>query len=592
MSTKSFVFGGASLLLCLYMSQWTSAGDAELSLSERALSFPETYKGKFIQVETIVPPSDIDSAPFDTAVLPNGRTVVSGPKSKLLMLENGTLKTTEYPTNGRYFESDKYGRMWYWNCPRGTLYKYESRGEQQIEGDSPNIKFTLKQYINTTYANGALAVDPDGSQVFVGWWRDYKGVSRVYRYDTILKKLQKVYDANGYPDKVHALEVTNVGEVFLARSHDILKYNIPTGWIKYRNLPSGHNVNHDSLTSDSNGNLYYASVGVEKGIFMISPNDREDIKTLVPLTHKIEVPSGLSWNAKENYLTAVRKQKGELIKIHDFSSGTGKITVLNKATGLVRPIAIEEGPRGSIFVNGDEVGLLKITKSGEVSIFKNEICSFQPPAADFTFRNGLIYYSWAAPGFDGQIVTIPNSESYSVVAQEIGTPAGIDLGPENTIYYCNFSANGGVYRLESRGPPTEIISNIPYPVGLVVDGNNHFWVGAAEPNAKPNPNTMNDVLSTRLLHFDSKGKFIGEVINTNKGQFKGGNYEFTFFDVDTWGENIYLPMRNMIFRLDQKGGIINYHEGDYTALRGAKIFSDGYVYFVDYWASALYRIKM
>ena len=57
-------------------------------------------------------------------------------------------------------------------------------------------------------------------------------------------------------------------------------------------------------------------------------------------------------------------------------------------------------------VNGDEVGLLYISE-GKAHTFRNDIVSYQPPAADFAFDgDGLIYYTYAAPGFENMIVTI------------------------------------------------------------------------------------------------------------------------------------------------------------------------------------------
>ncbi|MCX7030863.1 MAG: hypothetical protein NTU62_12210, partial [Spirochaetes bacterium] len=63
-----------------------------------------------------------------------------------------------------------------------------------------------------------------------------------------------------------------------------------------------------------------------------------------------------------------------------------------------------------------------------------------------------------------------------------------------------------------------------------------------------------------------------------------------FFDVDSSG-NLYVPTRDSILRRDA-GGRIEVLADGFTQLRGAKVCSDGYLYFVDYGNPALYRIRI
>ena len=123
--------------------------------------------------------------------------------------------------------------------------------------------------------------------------------------------------------------------------------------------------------------------------------------------------------------------------------------------------------------------------------------------------------------------------------------------------------------------------NIPYPVGLKVDDNGTFWVGAAEQGATGDPNALDEVYSKRILSF-SPGETLREIVSFAEGS------SITFFDVDISG-TLYLPINRSLYKCVPKGTLTEIAVG-FSDLRGAAVASDGRVYLTDYETGALYRL--
>jgi sugar lactone lactonase YvrE len=520
-------------------------------------------------LETIIPPSKTISAPFDSAVLPDGRIVMSGNDGRLVSVSlQGEIKETNIPA-GVNFEASDNGVMWYYNFVGGDV-SYWRAGQ--------NERIPVAQ-LPPVYTDGSIAVSPDGKAVYIAWWKlDYdinRKESALYRY-TSEEGLVKILD--GTKDSVlRAVEVTHDGRVYVAATNGVFRLNEENKLTLVYKIRFNH-ITSDGLTSDEEGNLYFSAFGFNQGVYKLSPDGKAEV--ISKSEDEIDVPFGLSWDKNNQLVIGVRKEKGQLISI----DREGVIKVLNGASGFTTPIAIEEHPDGGIFVNGDEVGLLFVDGTGKVSNFRNRIVSYQPPAADFVFDNGgLIYYTYAAPGFDSMIVTIDANGKIKEFARNVGAPAGIDIGPDGKIYYADYE-KGAIFMLTDKGESIPIQENIPFPVGLVIDSNNTLWVGAAEEGAKGDPGALNEVYSTRILRFTAGGE-PEEIISLGEG--KEGS--FTFFDVDENG-NLYLPQEDKLLLRSADGEITEIANG-FQHVRAARITKDGSIYVTDYSAGALYRLR-
>jgi streptogramin lyase len=247
---------------------------------------------------------------------------------------------------------------------------------------------------------------------------------------------------------------------------------------------------------------------------------------------------------------------------------------------------VKQHPEGTLFVNGDEAGLLRIAPNGTVENFnRSHICSFQPPAADFAFdRDGSIYYSEAAPGFTNSILKFDVSGKHRIITNAVGAPAGIEVAADGSVYYADYGKSA-VMQLHADGRSTVVAENIPYPVGLAVDNHGRIWVGAAELDATGDPYALDEVYNTRILRF-TPGKQPEEVMNLEDYR---RHRAFTFFDVDDQG-NLYVPDGDRLL-LRTNTGEIRVIAGGFRHLRGACVCRDGSIVVTDYGIAALYRLR-
>ena len=111
-------------------------------------------------LEVIIPASKTGSAPFDSAVLPDGRIVMSGNQGHLVSVSlDKEIKETDIPANMN-FEASEDNTIWYYEWVRGQL-SYWKPGQQPV----------VVAELPVTYTDGSIAVSPDGKTVYVGWWK-------------------------------------------------------------------------------------------------------------------------------------------------------------------------------------------------------------------------------------------------------------------------------------------------------------------------------------------------------------------------------------------------------------------------------------
>ncbi|MDP7079691.1 MAG: hypothetical protein QF415_07370 [Candidatus Undinarchaeales archaeon] len=527
-------------------------------------------------LEVIVPPPLTATAPFDSAILPDGSVVMAGNEGLLVSVgPEGAISETRIP-GGMNFEPADDGTMWYYNWVDGEV----SFWKEGIDG-GPEVAASLPP----VYTDGSIAVSPDGSAVYVAWWKldyDVKKESALYRYteDEGLVKLLDGTDGS----VLRAVEVTQDGTVYVAATDGIYRLEGDNELALVHRILYNH-VTSDGLTSDEEGNLYFSALGWGMGVFKLS--DDGSAETIATFSEDVDVPLGLSWDQNNGRVIGVRKEKGELISI----DGDGDVSVLNDPSGLSTPIAIREHPEGGVFLNADEAGPMYIDGSGDVvryPTFGARPVYYQPPAADIVFDEaGLMYYTCAAPGFMSKIVTI---DAYGEVRDitgssehEASSPAGIAVDSRGRVFYADYR-QGAVLELSADGESTPVLEGIPYPVGLVIDSHDTFWVSAAPEGSQATDNPLDEVDRTRVLRF-RPGEELEEVFNFGDDD----RHSFTFFDVDDEG-TIYLPDDNILWRVSPDGEATELATG-FRNIRAARIFKDSSVYLVDYEAGALYRLR-
>jgi sugar lactone lactonase YvrE len=528
-------------------------------------------------LEAAVPPGPTASAPFDTAVDPEGYIVMPGSSGTLVRYRDGDFEPLAAP-NGHNFECDDRGVFWYYNFPSGEIFRWLPEGGAEDIAELP-----------AAYTDGSIAVAPGGRSVYVARWiRDddpSKEESALYRY-TESRGLEKLLDMPA-GELLHAVEVTDDGEVYIATNRGIDRVKGSRRENIYR--APGIHVGSDGLTSDRGENLYFSAYNRGRvGIFSLDRTGKVGLIAANPPGEPL--PFGLSFHEPTNRIICVRKESGELLGV----GLDGTIEVLNDPSGLTTPIAVEQHPDGRIFVNGDEAGLLEITAGGRAEGFGGEVTSYQPPPADFAFADdGTLYYSEAAPGFVSRIITIDSAESVSELTRAVGAPAGIDVGPDGRVYYADYSKNA-VMELLPDGTSRTVRSGIPAPIGLCVDDEGAVWVGAATMEAAENPDALGGIPNSRILRLDPGGRSersrdLEEVVGPGDMPEAGFVSGITFFDTDAEG-NLYVPAGSKLFMRDPSGGIRIIADGFYAA-RGAAVLDDGSIAVADYGISALYLLR-
>ena len=531
-----------------------SAGEVEL-LSDQYI------------LEVVVPPSVTDSTPFDSAFLPGVGALMAGSYDALVSVsDDGQAMEIDYPS-GMNFEADDHGVMWYYNCVTGAVSYYQGGTAEKVRvADLPQVPM-----------GGSIAVSADGMTVFVAWWdEDYdrgSSSSALYRY-TRQEGLVRLLDWDGHPT-LHAVEVTRAGQAYVGMSDGI--YRLESDHTLAVVCSSVASIRNDALTSDGAGNLYFAAQDGQ-AVYRLTPGAVAE--RLVSFSDPVSVPFGLSWDEERQRVLGVRKETGELISIDE----AGTVRVLNRPTGMAAPIAVEEHPSGTIFVNGDEAGLLIVDGEGGVSGFagsSDTLASWQPPVADFAFAaNGLIYYTCACPGFTGAIVTVGPKGRVQTLTTDVGSPAGIDIDREGVIYYADYE-RGGVYILTADGRSVPVREDIAFPVGLVVDDEGNIWVGAAEPAAATN--TLGEVHDTRILRLRAGEEPVVMVDFTDDEW-----HAFRLFDVDSEGR-LYLPDGCDLWIRSADGDLMKIATG-FHSLAAATVARDGRVYLTDPSTGGMYRL--
>lgn len=515
-------------------------------------------------LQTIVPPSPIISAPFCIQIYIDGRLIVDGPKGKMVSIdEKGNIEPTDIPSAGVFWDVSDDGRIWSYNMFEGKL--------NVTDADSHHVREIGTVEIG--YSTGSLSVAADGSVVYftIAETHSPTNHSRLYRYRES-EGIQIV--AEDKPGTFTAVEVTRKGLVYIVGVGNIFRLGPD-------DQPQIINHRNDyypvSISSDEDGNLYYAAFGNNKsrGIYRYNPKKGNPTRILALGPHQIP-PTGLAWDRFHKRLLAVQKEEQQ---IYELKNGQ-LFGILDNRHMLSTPIAIAIRNDGEVFVNGDECGVQHISKDGLVSRLHNHLVSYQPPPAGMVFaKNGELYYTGAAPGFDSRIYRIDKQGNAVKIAQSKGSPSGIAISPNGSIYYADY-ARHTIFRLENDGRSIPIREGIPYPVGLVISKNGVFYVATAEKIIYNNRGPLDEYNRTQIVKFTLKGK--AETVFSDKSA------NLSFFDVAEDG-TLIIPRFQRLIAVSPKGVITNLACG-FDMIRDAKIALDGSIYISDYGAAALYRL--
>jgi DNA-binding beta-propeller fold protein YncE len=514
------------------------------------------------EIETLVAPPPIISAPFGIGVYPDGRILIDGPRGNLVAVgEEGMIIETNLPSGGPYFSITDNGNIWYYHMFQGQLMLY----------DAKKSELRVVAEMDQAFSTGSISAKPDGSVVYITI-----GVtagnekSQVYRY-TREKELELILE--GGREEYMTVEVSAKGEVFLGGGGRVMVYR--DGEVFPR--AGRPDTSPLAMTSSPDGTLYYSAHGPEKlrGIYRLKPEEKKG-ERILSLPEEQSIPLGLAWDPLKKRLLALQKVEHQVSVVE-----SGGLRGLVRAEMISTPIAVAVSPDEGIYVNGDEVGVQRIDrKTGDVSLFCGGLVSFQPPPSGMAFsREGELYYAGSAPGMPSIIYRIDRQGEAALLWEGGGRPAGIALSPGGEIFITDYERNG-IYQL--KGDELSLVrGNLPHPVGLVLGADGYFYAALAERITPFNRDSLQKIPRTRIVKCSAEGNVETLASFPDK--------DISFFDMDDNG-NIYLPLGTELLRITPEGEQEILASG-FGYIRDAALMGDGSVVITDYLHSAVYLLN-
>lgn len=193
-----------------------------------------------------------------------------------------------------------------------------------------------------------------------------------------------------------------------------------------------------------------------------------------------------------------------------YDPGSNELETFAQTGG--RPLGIEFGPSGDLFVADAYRGLLKIDRNGNVSVLTNSTDDGSPIrfADDVAVAsNGTIYFSdastrfgaedWGGPleaslmetlefGRSGRVLYYyPQSQSTKVIMDGLAFANGVALTQDEKHLLVVETGTFSVWRLalETAELPKALVQNLPgYPDNINRNVDGTFWIGIAYPRTQ------------------------------------------------------------------------------------------------------------
>lgn len=534
-------------------------------------------------LETLTPQFPMGGAPFDVAILPDGRIITigvdSGKKTFASIDLSGKVVNTAIPSQvnrGGYFEASDDGRVWFWENMAGRLW-VSAEGDDApvlVTGDLPEDGY-----------GGSMAVSPDGQEIYIIWGGPEMN-SALFRYkpDSGLETILDGEDARA----LSCVEITRQGMVYIIRDKCIYLLEAHSRLAEWLEIGFETGIQPDSLTSDDAGNLYFAGSwgnreqGVsQNGIYRISS---EKMITLYAEYPDIYLPGGMAWDTSRQVLFGAQKINNNVAVY----SPAGVYPLLDSSMYLNLPMALAFTPEGELLINYEEAGLFKLDEYYRASPFCLELVCFGPPTAGMVVdHNNAVYYTACAPDLPRDIMKIDSAGNAVSILRPDGMAAGIDIGPDGRIFYADW-AGCAVHELHADGTSTLYRSGIPYPLGLVVDADYNFWITAAAEGATAAGNPYIDCFDAprpRVLKLDPEGN-LTEVFNA-AGLHTSDQVYLGYLDIDTDG-TVYVPDGNLLYAV--KEGQHSIIAVGLNAVSSVKFGPDGCLYLTDSSGGKLFRL--
>ena len=524
---------------------------------------------KNFTLKVLIPPPFL-SAPFDVSVGPDGIAVVEVRTRKAIGLD---IKGNQYEIaqniNGMYFDHDSSGNLYIYSFPDGCIYKF----------NKSNGKSTLLFKIHQGHSGGSICVTSDGKMVFVLFLDIKNAVSKIYKFNTKTKKGEWIETNNFFVKGIDSLG----NKIYAVTDNSILLFhnNVFKKIIHLRKKlwisPSGF-----SIFSNKG---FFVSFGIKnKGSIAFV-----DLKGRVyTILEAMDTPvDGIDYSKEDKVLWFVSKvgSRAGFLRIpspYSLKKQKLKPKIFFSKNHLMTPIAIRVADNGDIYINGDEIGIYLIKKGLKPRIIFSNICSYQPPCADFEILGpSKLIYTWAAPGFKGAIAILRKKRRIKFIKTNAVLPSGITRLAKNKFLVLDYY-NGFLYKFNLNGKTKVIGKNYKFPFGIAKGVDGSLYITCSKKNRKGNPRDVIPIYPEILIRRYPNGKeFV--VFDTKKHKTRGS----LFFVCSSPSGPIYFPAGSKILSYNPKNHKIETIAENFMRPAGIACDKNGNIFSTDYDANAL-----
>lgn len=381
------------------------------------------------------------------------------------LARDGSVTTVATNVDAYQADMDAAGVAYLHGQPVGAIYRVAPDGTKTIVAQSSELR---------SACDSGFGIGPDGN-LYVALDR-CAGISELIRITpawviTHLKDgLPPLNGLHTAPDgrflaagnnRLYALSLADYTLTLLAQ--------IPTCCIS----PGG-------LTTDEAGNAYLATNARQPSghLYRVVPDGSATLLAQIPRSGL----SGLDWLPDTQEVVGGQLRQGNVLAV----SRAGAIRQIAAGNGLITPMGMAFALDGDLAVACDDGGMMaRVTRQGEAKWFF-DYTSFTPPMPFVAYvADGTLYASEGAPGFTGQIISLPPGAVTPGRYVYADWPSGLALDRTGALLVSETLA-GRIVRINPDRTAAVIAAGLTLPQGLALDAAGQIYAVTGKGNAQLN----------------------------------------------------------------------------------------------------------
>lgn len=510
--------------------------------------------------EWLVPPSTFNM-PLQVLRTPDGQILVQSVRSSTLYQVTLEGETSVYTNllSGYLGAVDPQGTVYMYSAPGGVIW----RGTEGGWGE----EFVRSPQLDTPCSSG-FGLAPDGN-LYVAY-NSCADQSVLY----MITQDGQVLPVNPGIPPMGALRSSPDGRFYGASYNRIYEISLMDFQAtQLYELPVSEGVAESGLAFDDTGNIYLSTGTRDRSgqLWQISPFGDMQLIAEIPGNGL----SGIAYIPETNEILGAQLIQGSLMAVN---VQTGAKRVIVAGNGLVTPMAMAFSACGDLVVSNDDGGMMALVDpSGTVQRFFSYL-SYTPPvpylavSADHT-----VYASECAPGLPNGITILPYGGDQPKELLRGLTPSGIAWLPDGSLVVAEALA-GQVLKIDAAGNQSVLAEGLGFPQALAMGPGDEVYVtvgGSIISEALPAPFNAQSVL--KILP-DGATQTLADVA---EGLFG--------LAVSPSGE-LYAATWQRVLKINPDGGYTEFASG-FTGAVGLAFDLAGNLYVSDHVGNGIVRIS-